>query len=98
MIILIVIGIIFFRRAQGTTSNKVMWAIIGPIAYYLFQFIGVFIVGLINLRLLEETAVVFIVGLLSGITGVAIAYRIMDKQNPTANKSHTNSDLIDDNL
>ena len=98
MIILIVIGIIFFRRAEGATSNKIMWAILGPVAYYISQFIGILLVGLINPGLLQESILLFIVGVATGLGGVAIVYRIMDKQNPSKKQPRSNSDIIDDAL
>ncbi len=97
MILAAIIGVLFYRAAVQHELNKALWVIIGVLSYFAGQFIAGFAIGMVSPGLLDDTVSMIIVGLISGIVAVGIAYWIMvntAKKN-VIQKEKEKKDLID---
>jgi len=85
--------------ADNKNQNKFLWPAIAVGAYFLLQFVlGIFL-GLFMPDLLEDQLMVIGLSILSGATGVAIVYFILQKVAANASvRKDENSNLIDDNF
>lgn len=98
MIFAIIISLLFYRGAVQHNLNKILWPAIGFLSYLGGQLVVGFIIGALAPDLLDNSLSMILFGLISGIAGVGIAYRVMlntAKKN-AEKKESSNPDLIDD--
>lgn len=98
MIILIIIGIAFWRMAQAKELNAILWTVIAVASYFVAQLLAGFCIGLLNPYLLDNYGVVFVIGLSSGLFGVLLVWLAMNaaaKKNAEI-KTDEFSDVLDD--
>ena len=98
ILILFGIGSFFYKYAQKNDLNKILWPIIGLGSYFLAQAIAGVIIGISSPNMLDDTATITIIGLVTGFVGVLISggimYAVANKKSQE--KIDINSDLIDD--
>lgn len=98
-IILALTGSLFYRTATKLGLNKVLWAIVGILSYFITQFITGLVTGLLFPDLLVDRGSLILIGLVSGVVGVALTYVVMLRVAKKANVQRAGeSELIDDSL
>jgi len=98
MIIILVIGFLFYRMANEAGMNKFLWPALGIIAYFVAQFVVGFIVAIINPELITSTMSQIILGLASGIIGVSVIYLVFQNAKKNQGNKPNDSNLIDTDL
>jgi uncharacterized membrane protein YeaQ/YmgE (transglycosylase-associated protein family) len=77
MIVLLVIGILFYNYAKRNNINKAVWVIVGLLSYFVPQLIVGVIIGLVAPQMVNDKGMLTIIGIAVGAIGAIIAYQIM---------------------
>lgn len=96
---LIAIGKWFNKTAKNNNLNATLWTIIGVASYFAGAFLMRVIVALTSPELLDQTLLLSLFGIVSGVIGAAIAYAFINSaiKRKKDQLEHSNEDLIDDN-
>jgi hypothetical protein len=92
------IATMFSRKAFDKDRNRYLWGTIGVLSYFLTQFVAGVIVNLINPELLVNKASLYIISMLSGFSGVGIAYTILNRLPDLAEESLADDNILDSQL
>ena len=100
LIIFILFGIAktFAQIAHDKNRNRYLWGTIGVLSYYLTQIIAGIIIALVIPEWLENTGIVMAINLISGFSGVGIAYFILNKLSDPTEELEADDDLLDSKL
>lgn len=100
MVVLIVVAIAFYQAAKARGLQAILWAVVGGASYFAGQFLGVFVMGIIDINMLDDQWAIIGVGIFSGLVGVGIAYYALTQAaNKVKSKQSTEKDnLLDDGL
>jgi hypothetical protein len=96
--ILISIASTFSKIALNKNLNRYLWGAIGVVSYFLAQIIGGVVLAILNEELLNNSGAMIGINLLTGFSGVGIAYYFLQKM-PDPNEVISNdNDLLDSNI
>jgi len=95
MIVLLIIGIVFYNYANRNNINKAIWVIVGLASYFVPQLIVGVVIGLTNPQMLNERGVITIIGIAVGIVGAMIGYQIMVNYAKKEKEKIVDDNLID---
>lgn len=98
MIVLIIIGVLFYNYANSNNINKVLWVIVGLLSYFVPQLIVGVIIGLIAPQMVNDTVSLTIIGIAVGIIGAIIAYQVMVSYSKKEKIIPVDDSLLDSDL
>ena len=93
--LLIYIATSFSKLAFDKNLNRYVWGTIGVASYFISQVISGLIISEINPELLNGSGSVTIIGLITGLMGVGIAYLILQRMPEKQDILSFDRDLLD---
>ena len=98
LIILVSITSTFSNLAHSKNLNRYLWGFIGVISYYLAQLLAGLMIALFSDELKKSQEAISIIGILSGLLGIGLAYFILHKMPNAEELSFNRKDLLDSNM
>ena len=98
ILLLFWIGRSFYKFAKDNGLNHILWVIISIASYYTAQFLVGIVIAFIDPSLLDNYGAIMLIGLISGFSGVGIAYLSMKNAAKNKVSSTSDSDILDEDL
>lgn len=98
MIVIAIIGSLFYGLAKKENLNLWLWPILGVASYFLGQVIVGFILGIFAPEMLMNDGSVILISIISGALACGGLYLIMRQQIKKKKEELNQSELLDDNL
>ncbi len=98
MIVLIIIGVVFYNFAKSNKINKAAWVIIGLVSYFVPQLLVGIVIGFTAPQMINERGALTIIGIAVGLIGAVIAYQVMVNYAKKAKIKEVDDSLLDSEL
>ena len=95
MIVLLIIGVVFYNYANRNNINKGAWVLVGLASYFVPQLIAGVVIGISNPQMLNERGALTIIGIAVGAVGAIIGYQIMVNYAKKEKQKIVDDNLID---
>jgi len=98
VIVLIIIGIVFYNYAKSSNINQAVWVLIGLASYFVPQVIVGVVIALVAPHMVNERGMLTIIGIAVGLIGAVIAYQVMVNYAKKAKIKEVDDSLLDSEL